>query len=83
MIFLSLSRNPEDSSTHDYVLLRADVIAVKDAKKSFAFKLSCKGVKEIYLATDEEEEQLRWMSKLQAASKRGKDNPCLPAHLID
>ena len=46
-------------------------MVVKDAKKQFAFRLACKGVKEIYLAADEEEEQLEWLSRLQSASQRG------------
>jgi hypothetical protein len=73
----SYSKSPNDTSTHDYILLRGDISIVKDAKKPFALKVACKGVKEIYLAADEEEEQFQWLYKMQEASYRDDEFPLL------
>ena len=72
IIIIIIIRSPTDSSTHDYILLRAEVSSVKDVKKPYSIRLACKGVREIFLAADEEEDQVKWILKLENASKRGK-----------
>lgn len=66
-----INRSPEDTNSHDYILLRAEVAAVKDIKKPYSIRLACKGVKEVFLAADEEEYQLEWLVRFEKASKRG------------
>lgn len=76
----SLRSSSDSSSTHDYILLRAEVSAVKDVKKPYSIRLACKGVREIFLAADEEEDQINWILKLEAASRRGKPITTISMH---
>ncbi len=63
-------RTQSDLSRHEHILLRAEISIVKDVKKSFAFRLACKGVREVFFATDTEDNLSEWVSRLQSASKR-------------
>ena len=64
-------RSPtSDVTPHEHILLRAEISIVKDAKKPHAFRLACKGVREVFFAADNEEELTEWVTKLQNASKR-------------
>lgn len=65
----SYQKSAGDSEAHEYIALDADIQAVQEFKRPFAFRILCKGVSELCFSAEDEETLLEWLSRLNSASK--------------
>ena len=73
----SFCRSAGDSEAHEYIALDADIQAVQEFKRPFAFRILCKGVSELCFSAEDEETLLEWLSRLNSASKTYDGGLCI------